>query len=133
MALKCNPAPIKFSFCLWREFMKACPKERQSKEPQCIQLMKELNQNGEHANENSKENDDSYEDDEWKVSIYLIVFAVRFGCWIKFKICAQNVEGLFLLHFVVLENHVKYVLLKTQNSILPHCFHPELELSPFRT
>lgn len=63
---KCNPAAIRFSFCLWREFMKACPKDYQSKEPQCVQLLNELNKKGgENSNENSNENsDDSYEDDE---------------------------------------------------------------------
>lgn len=61
---KCNPAAIRFSFCLWREFMKSCPKANQSKEPQCAQLMKELNQNADANEGNSNESDDSYEDDE---------------------------------------------------------------------
>lgn len=62
---KCNPTAIKFSFCLWRELMKACPMENQSKEPQCVQLMKELHQNGDEKKVGgSAENEDTYEDEE---------------------------------------------------------------------
>lgn len=38
----CNPSAMQFTFCIWREFIKACPKNYQSKLPQCVQLMNDL-------------------------------------------------------------------------------------------
>jgi len=39
---KCNCAAIKFSHCMWREMVKACPKAMQSDSNKCIKLREKL-------------------------------------------------------------------------------------------
>ncbi|KAJ6647571.1 hypothetical protein Bhyg_02794 [Pseudolycoriella hygida] len=39
---KCNPASIKFSHCMWREMIKACPKDLQSDSNKCVKLREKL-------------------------------------------------------------------------------------------
>lgn len=39
---KCNSASIKFSHCLWREMVKACPKAMQSDSNKCAKLREKL-------------------------------------------------------------------------------------------
>lgn len=39
---KCNCAAIKFSHCMWREMVKACPKAMQSDSKKCASLREKL-------------------------------------------------------------------------------------------
>lgn len=39
---KCNSSAIKFSHCMWREMVKACPKALQSDSNKCVKLREKL-------------------------------------------------------------------------------------------
>ncbi len=70
---KCNPVAIKFSHCMWREMVKACPKAMQSDSSKCAKLREKLDKGEKidfhqfhrhHHHHSRSENADSDSDDK---------------------------------------------------------------------
>jgi len=44
---KCKPHSLRMGHCMWKEFVKACPKEKQTDSPKCIKLREKIEKNDE--------------------------------------------------------------------------------------